>query len=128
MGGLSEHEAGRPGMRGEGTTGSARPAMADYLPPSARPEATCGSRAGGGAWTCAVTISGWVRRECFDTLRSRIAAGVRAGELPPSADVDRYARFYLGIMQAMAIQAKDGASRQDLLGLVEAAMATWPSP
>jgi hypothetical protein len=35
-------------------------------------------------------------------------------------------RIYLGDFQGMAIQARDGANKAELRGVVEAAMAAWP--
>ena len=32
------------------------------------------------------------------------------GELPASTDIDGLSRFYLGVFQGMAVQARDGAS------------------
>ena len=60
-------------------------------------------------------------------LRSRLETGATNGELPVSADIDNLSRFYLGVFQGMAMQARDGAGREDLRGLVAAAMAAWPS-
>jgi AcrR family transcriptional regulator len=61
------------------------------------------------------------------TLRSGIKRAVAAGELPRSTNVDRLSRFYLGVIQGMAIQGHDGASRADLAGMAEAAMLAWPA-
>jgi hypothetical protein len=68
-----------------------------------------------------------VRLEMLGMLRSRLEAGVANGELPASTDIDSLSRFYLGVYQGMAVQARDGASAGDLRGLVAAAMAAWPS-
>jgi AcrR family transcriptional regulator len=68
-----------------------------------------------------------VRLEMLGMLRSRLEAGVANGELPASTDIDSLSRFYLGVYQGMAVQARDGASAEDLRGLVAAAMAAWPS-
>ena len=67
-----------------------------------------------------------VRAHCFDMLRSRLKAGVTAGDLPRGTHVDRLARFYLGVYEGMAIQAHDGASAAELKGFAELAMAAWP--
>jgi AcrR family transcriptional regulator len=68
-----------------------------------------------------------VRLEMLGHLRSRLEAAVAEGELPPSTDIERLSRFYLSVFQGMAIQARDGATAAELKGLVEAAMAAWPS-
>ena len=60
-------------------------------------------------------------REC-----ARLEAGVAAGELPPTTDIDALSRLYLGVYQGMAVQARDGAATAELRGLVAAAMGAWP--
>jgi AcrR family transcriptional regulator len=67
-----------------------------------------------------------VRLDMLGRLRSRLEAGVVNGELPASTDIDSLSRFYLGVYQGMAVQARDGASAGDLRGFVAAAMAAWP--
>ena len=67
-----------------------------------------------------------VRLEMLDNLRSRLESAALDGELPASTDIDRLSRFYLGVYEGMAIQARDGASRADLQGVVAVAMAAWP--
>ena len=67
-----------------------------------------------------------VRLHCLDLLRSRLSDGVAAGELPPSTDIDRLSRFYLGVYQGIAIQARDGATSAELKGVAQTAMAAWP--
>jgi AcrR family transcriptional regulator len=69
-----------------------------------------------------------VRLEMQGILRSRLEAAGVAGELPRSTDIDRLSRFYLCVYQGMAIQARDGASPAELIGLAETAMAAWPQP
>lgn len=68
-----------------------------------------------------------LRLEALRRFRVRLAAGAAAGELAP-ADADRLSRFYLGIFQGMAIQARDGATSAELQTIAEAAMAAWPGP
>jgi AcrR family transcriptional regulator len=67
-----------------------------------------------------------VRLDCLELLRSRLNDAVAADELPSSTDVDRLSRFYLGVYQGMAIQARDGATSAELKGIAETAMAAWP--
>lgn len=67
------------------------------------------------------------RRDSLATLRAGLARALAMGELPPSTDVDRLGRFYLGVVQGMAIQARDGASLAELEGMAETAMAAWPA-
>lgn len=67
------------------------------------------------------------RRHNLLTIHQRLAEGAAAGELPDEADVNALARFYLTVQEGMSVQARDGASRQDLLDVVNTAMAAWPS-
>jgi AcrR family transcriptional regulator len=68
-----------------------------------------------------------VRTIMLGRLRARLGAAIAERELPASTDVDGLSRFYLGVYQGMAIQARDGATSAELKGMVAAAMAGWPS-
>jgi hypothetical protein len=67
-----------------------------------------------------------VRLNCLEMLRARLNDALVAGELPSTTDVDRLSRFYLGVYQGIAIQARDGATSAELKGVAETAMAAWP--
>jgi AcrR family transcriptional regulator len=67
-----------------------------------------------------------VRLELLDNFRARLEAAVASGELPAGIDVDAVSRFYLSVIQGMAIQARDGATQAELRGAAKAAMAAWP--
>jgi AcrR family transcriptional regulator len=67
-----------------------------------------------------------VRLNCLEMLRARLHDALVAGELPSTTDVDRLSRFYLGVYQGIAIQARDGATSAELKGVAETAMAAWP--
>lgn len=67
-----------------------------------------------------------IRLDCLNRLRSRLSDAVASGELPASTEVDCLSRFYLGIYQGMAAQARDGASPDELKGIARTAMAAWP--
>ena len=69
-----------------------------------------------------------VRLEMLSRLRSRLETARTEGELPTSTDVDGLSRFYLGVFEGMAIQARDGASRAELRGVVTVAMAAFAVP
>ena len=66
-----------------------------------------------------------VRGELLGLLRSRLGAGAARGELS-AARVDGLSRFYLAVIQGMAVQARDGAPATELRGIAEAAMNAWP--
>jgi AcrR family transcriptional regulator len=60
-------------------------------------------------------------------LRDRIVTGVEAGELPPAADADVLSAHVMAVIQGMSTLARDGASREKLLRIADAAMAAWPA-
>ena len=64
-----------------------------------------------------------------DEIRERLARGVAEGDLSASDDrLDAMARYYATIVQGLSVQARDGASRDDLEGVITFAMAAWKSP
>jgi AcrR family transcriptional regulator len=82
----------------------------------------------GEEWPTAITdVVKKTRLDMLGMLRSRLETAVAQEELPASTDIDRLSRFYLGIFQGMAIQARDGATPAELRGVAEAAMAAWPN-
>jgi AcrR family transcriptional regulator len=67
------------------------------------------------------------RIQMLETLRSRLQTAVAETELPASTDVEALSRFYLGVFEGMAVQARDGAAEADLRGIAAAAMLAWPA-
>ena len=61
-------------------------------------------------------------------IRETIERGVSAGELPKVTDVSALARFFASVVQGMAIQARDGATKADLLPVAKIAMSAWQTP
>lgn len=83
----------------------------------------------GDEWPSAITdVARSIRLESLGNLRARLSAAVADGELDPSTDVEKLSRFYLGVFQGMAVQAKDGATQAELSSIAETAMAAWPVP
>jgi AcrR family transcriptional regulator len=119
---------------GEGTTacvsiGNLLRAAAETLPESELTPAGCMAMLGavGDEWPATIVdVIRKVRLEVLATLRARLEEAVAAGELPASTDLDRLSRFYLSVVQGMAIQARDGATSAELKGIAAAAMAAWP--
>jgi AcrR family transcriptional regulator len=69
------------------------------------------------------------RRAAAQTgIRDRIARGVKEGELPPDTDAASLARLFAAVYGGMSMQAKDGATKAQLLATVDAAMKAWPEP
>lgn len=65
------------------------------------------------------------RRRAIDALAARIKRGIAEGDVPKGADAVAMAGFYTTLLQGMSIQARDGATKKQLLATVEAAMAAW---
>jgi AcrR family transcriptional regulator len=104
-------------------------AWTESLPKSRATPAGCMAllAAVGDEWPAAIVrVVKKVRLEMLGTLRSRLEAAVADGELPASTDIDGLSRFYLGVFQGMAVQAKDGATQRELRAVAAAAMAAWP--
>jgi len=55
-----------------------------------------------------------------------LARGVAEGDLVASeSGLDGIARYYTTVVQGLSIQARDGASRDDLEVVITCAMAAW---
>ena len=63
----------------------------------------------------------------LERVRERIRRGVSDGELPKTTDVNGLARFVLAIQGGMSLQARDGASREELEAVAHHAMNGWDS-
>jgi AcrR family transcriptional regulator len=59
-------------------------------------------------------------------LRKRFERAVKEGDLPSSADPAALARYIDTVNFGLAIQAASGASRAELVRVVETAMKAWP--
>jgi AcrR family transcriptional regulator len=60
-------------------------------------------------------------------LEDRLRRGVETGDLAPDTNVIELASFFGTLVRGMAVQARDGKSRQHLLGLAKIAMRAWPT-
>lgn len=60
-------------------------------------------------------------------LKDRLDQGVRDGDLAPTADTDHLASFLLAVLRGMSGCARDGGTREDLLGIAETALAALPT-
>jgi AcrR family transcriptional regulator len=65
------------------------------------------------------------RRKAIDGFAARIRRGQAEGDVPKGVDVAAMAAFYATLVQGMSIQARDGATKKQLLATVDAAMAAW---
>jgi AcrR family transcriptional regulator len=67
-----------------------------------------------------------IRRDMHTTINDRLARGVTDGELTaPLASLDAVARYYTTVVQGLSVQARDGAARAELEGVITCAMAAW---
>ena len=60
-------------------------------------------------------------------LLAKLQEDVEAGRLPASLDVDGFAMHILAIWNGMAMQARDGARREQLESGIAMFLATWPA-
>ena len=66
------------------------------------------------------------RRVAEDSVRARIAAGQKAGELADDVDIDALAGIVTTTLYGLAIKARDGVPAARLQRIVQQLMATWP--
>lgn len=67
-----------------------------------------------------------VRRQIGRSLREKIARDVRSGRLPSGTDATALAAHTMALIQGMSTLARDGATRNLLLRLVQTALDCWP--
>jgi AcrR family transcriptional regulator len=67
------------------------------------------------------------RRVSQLALRTRLEHFQREGELPSTADCAALAAFVMAVSQGTAVQAKGGASKKGLEGIVRHVLSTWPT-
>jgi len=66
------------------------------------------------------------RRLLRTSLRERLPATLEAGSLPAGLDVEQVAMLVATLAHGLAVQAKDGASREELRAIVRAFLCSWP--
>jgi AcrR family transcriptional regulator len=62
------------------------------------------------------------RRAATAEVRDRLVRGQADGDVPPGADIGALAAFVSSVQFGMSLQARDGATRQDLSAVVDQAM------
>ena len=73
-------------------------------------------------------VAGFMREQRahrHSVIQRRLQQGVVDGDLSPTADVKATATFYATILDGIAVEAREGASRKTLQTIVDYAMATW---
>ena len=67
------------------------------------------------------------RRAGQSAMADRIRRGITEGDVPKDTNVEALAAFYSALLRGMVVQARDGASRERLLEIVEVGMRAWPA-
>jgi len=60
-----------------------------------------------------------------DLIRKRLERGVAEGDVPEHLDLEPLVSLYADVVNGLPLRASDGASRNELLAGVTAAMAAW---
>ena len=67
------------------------------------------------------------RTQAEGAMAERLRVGMSAGDLPENTDIEALAAFYGSLLRGMAVQARDGASRDRLLEIARIGMRAWPA-
>jgi AcrR family transcriptional regulator len=67
------------------------------------------------------------RLSTFTSLKGRLGRAKAEGDLPVDSDATAFARYISVIISGMGVHAACGASRKDLLKVVEIALRAWPT-
>ena len=59
-------------------------------------------------------------------LRRRLQRAKREGDLPKNSDPAELARYVMTVLQGMAVQAANGAGRDQLRRVAQIALRAWP--
>jgi AcrR family transcriptional regulator len=68
-----------------------------------------------------------LRSKSRDLIEARLRRAADEGELPAGTDPAILARYYSSVFQGLSIQARDGATADDLKAVADLALAAWPS-
>ena len=67
-----------------------------------------------------------IRKDTERHILARLQRGVAEGDLPGSSNVQVLANYYATIMQGLSMQARDGATREELEALLAPSMTALP--
>ena len=67
-----------------------------------------------------------LRQESIRSIARRLKQAQDAGELSRKVFIRSLAGYYATVLHGLSIPARDGASREDLMQIVNLAMTTWP--
>jgi AcrR family transcriptional regulator len=71
------------------------------------------------------TMAGY-RHAAQTAMANRIRQGIERGDVPPDTDAETLAGFYGALSRGLAVLARDSASRDQLLRIIEIGMRAWP--
>lgn len=60
-------------------------------------------------------------------MADRLRRGIAAGDVPPDTNVEVLAGFFSALSRGLAVEARDGASKERLLEIGRQAMQVWPA-
>jgi len=66
-----------------------------------------------------------IRREISQSILERLKQGQGQGDVPKAAPIVALAAYYSTVLHGLALQSRDGASRNTLTQVVQLAMADW---
>jgi AcrR family transcriptional regulator len=67
------------------------------------------------------------RQKLEKSFKRRFDLAKTQGDLPPNVDSSDLAKYLTTIHQGMSVQATSGASKKELLAVVELALKSWPT-
>ena len=68
-----------------------------------------------------------IRQDIITRLTARIAQDITSGALPPTAAATSLAAMVVAVIQGMSVLARDGSTRESLLGIADCALTCWPA-
>lgn len=72
-------------------------------------------------------LLGTHRQRSRATLIERLRQGQAARDLPADTDLGSLANYITAVLAGLSSQARDGATRNDLIDVAEEAMRAWPT-
>ncbi|MFC4257105.1 TetR family transcriptional regulator [Altererythrobacter xixiisoli] len=64
---------------------------------------------------------------CFDVITARMQRAADEGDFTQNTDVAGLTRYLVALVQGMAVQSGQGATRAELTQIMDTALAQWPS-
>ncbi|MBF6477855.1 hypothetical protein IU408_06825 [Nocardia cyriacigeorgica] len=68
-----------------------------------------------------------LRMQSCAEIEGGLDRGVTEGDLPAGTDTAGLATFYTTVLYGLSVQARDGASHDELTRSIDRAMAAWPA-